>query len=100
LTADAIARILDQCPLQTLNLITRMENVNISALLAHIAGQKDENRLTLKVIRTPTDLGAELAQLASLDPTHIKEVKMRTPVSVSQYFFMGHEGQQYSELHF
>jgi hypothetical protein len=92
-----------QCPLQTLNLITRMENVNISALLAHIAAQKDENRLTLKVIRTPTDLGAELRQLASLDhDLHIKEVKMRTPVSVSQYFFMDHplNRQQYSELHF
>ena len=100
MTADAIARILAQCPLQTLNLITRTENVSMSTLLGHVARQKDENRLTLKVIRTPSELGAELARLASLDPTHIKEVKMRTAAPVSQRFFMDHDRAQYSELLF
>jgi hypothetical protein len=51
-STEALIRILDGCPLQTLNLLTPTTHVDAAALLAHVALMQDEGRRTLQVIRT------------------------------------------------
>jgi hypothetical protein len=51
-TTAALIRILDSCPLQTLNLLTPAAHVDAAALLEHVARMQDEGRRTLQVIRT------------------------------------------------
>ena len=68
-----LTRIIDHCPLQALNLLTPVGNVDTSALFEHIAKQKDEDKLTLKVVR----LSLQRHPFPQPDavPSYIKEIK-------------------------